>query len=281
MKTLLYYFTGTGNSLWVARKLSSALGGAEIRCMLNLGEEIEREKQEEKTPPEGIGIIFPVYIWGVPAAVLRFLPHLRKLSPKYLFAVAVNAGQVAGTLLQLQKAVAKEGLVLGSGFSLPLPSNYIPWDGAEPEEKQKKRFAAAEQKILQLVETVKAGKVQPVEMGPLWQRVLLSQVAYRMSAPQVSSMDKNFLVENSCTSCGLCAQLCPVKNITLIKGRPTWNHRCEQCLACLQFCPVEAIQFGKKTKGRKRYHHPEITVQDLLKGLERVKTDSYNPTARI
>ena len=36
------------------------------------------------------------------------------------------------------------------------------------------------------------------------------------------------------------------------------------CFACLQWCPQEAIQFGKKTPKYERYHHPEVTVQDML-----------------
>jgi MinD superfamily P-loop ATPase len=58
--------------------------------------------------------------------------------------------------------------------------------------------------------------------------------------------------------------VCQVENIEMKDGKPTWLHHCEQCLACLQWCPQEAIQVGRKTEGRKRYHHPEITASDLM-----------------
>jgi formate hydrogenlyase subunit 6/NADH:ubiquinone oxidoreductase subunit I len=50
----------------------------------------------------------------------------------------------------------------------------------------------------------------------------------------------------------------------MINEKPAWLHRCEQCLACLQWCPQEAIQHGEKTAKYRRYHHPEVTLKDML-----------------
>jgi Pyruvate/2-oxoacid:ferredoxin oxidoreductase delta subunit len=47
-------------------------------------------------------------------------------------------------------------------------------------------------------------------------------------------------------------------------GKPIWQHTCEQCFACLQWCPEEAIQYGKNTKKKRRYHHPEIRLRDMF-----------------
>ena len=77
-------------------------------------------------------------------------------------------------------------------------------------------------------------------------------------------MDKQFWVTDRCNSCGICVKVCPVNNINLIEGKPVWQHKCEHCLGCLQWCPKEAIQFGKSTAKRKRYHHPDIKVQDFM-----------------
>jgi MinD superfamily P-loop ATPase len=77
-------------------------------------------------------------------------------------------------------------------------------------------------------------------------------------------MDKKFLADEKCNSCGICSQVCPAANIEMIKKKPAWLHRCEQCLACLQWCPQEAIQYGEKTAPYQRYHHPEIILKDML-----------------
>ncbi len=254
----IYYWTGTGNSLWVARTLGQELAGAELISI----DDWRREK--EPTVPQVLGLVFPVHIWGVPSRVLRFVGELKGLRPDYIFAVAVNAGQVANTLVQLKKVLGQNGLHLSAGFDIPMPSNYIPWGGPGPREKQNTQFESARRKISKIAGIVTAKVKGPVEKGPLWQRVLFS-FFYRMSFSQVPKMDRKFWVDEKCDGCAICGKVCPAENITILRGRPAWSHRCEQCFACLQWCPKEAIQYGKKTPRYERYHHPEVNLKDLLK----------------
>lgn len=94
---------------------------------------------------------------------------------------------------------------------------------------------------------------------------LIQAVVYGMFAKNVHGMDTSFSVEDTCTACGTCVQVCPVGNIRLENDRPVWQHRCELCCACLHFCPVEAIQLNtlQGTKGRGRYRHPDLKVEDM------------------
>jgi hypothetical protein len=94
IKTRLYVYTGTGNSLWVARQLALELKKAAIEFM-------PYPKKPFKVRAGAVGIIFPVHIWGLPDRVIQFVSHLKVKPGAYLFAVAVNAGQPAATLLQL------------------------------------------------------------------------------------------------------------------------------------------------------------------------------------
>ncbi|MCI0511859.1 EFR1 family ferrodoxin [candidate division KSB1 bacterium] len=258
MSTTLFYYTGTGNSLWVARKLAEALGETELIPIANF------ELDSKPLNSETMGLIFPVYIWGVSAPVLRFIDTLAQLKPQYLFAVATNGGQVANTLVQLQKVLAHQNLKLNAGFSITLPSNYIPWGGPGPVAIQQQKFQAATEKIPQIAAVVKAQKTQPVEKGPRWQRLVYSAF-YKLSFNQVPKMDGQFWVDDKCNQCEICQKVCPANNITLVEGKPVWNHRCEQCYACLQWCPQQAIQYGQKTPQYERYHHPEIKLKDVLK----------------
>lgn len=81
---------------------------------------------------------------------------------------------------------------------------------------------------------------------------------------RVHDADREFSCDDRCTACGTCAAACPVENILLENGRPTWLHHCEQCLACIQLCPVEAIQAGTKTKDRRRYRHPAVSTEAIV-----------------
>jgi len=143
MKTELYVYTGTGNSLWVAHQLAVELKEATLDFMPLLSNGLEKEADR-------VGIIFPVHIWGLPSRVIRFVNHLKVKPGTYFFAIAVNAGQPAATLLQLQKLMSNRKLSLSLGYSIVLPSNYIPWGGPGPVETQQRLFRNAQEKVKRL-----------------------------------------------------------------------------------------------------------------------------------
>lgn len=257
-KVTIFYYTGTGNSLWIARSLARQLGNTQLISIVSW---MDHPHQIDATV---IGLVFPVHIWGVPKRILDFLDHLQALAPDYIFAIANNAGQVSNTLVQLQKAMASKGLTLSSGWSVVLPSNYIPWGGPGSPQEQNKRFDSARLKITDIAHEIDIRAVKPVEKGPLWQRIVFTWL-YNLSFPHVHELDKNFWVDERCNKCGLCVKVCPVHNIVMQDDKLTWQNKCEQCLACIQWCPEEALQYGKKTPAYPRYHHPEIKFKDLLK----------------
>ena len=258
MKSTICYYTGTGNSLWVARTLADALGDAELVSIADWS-------VENKTiDSDAIGFVFPVHMWGVPARTIQFINEIKVAKPEYVFAVAVNAGQVANTLVQLKRILKKKNFSLSSGFEIPLVSNYIPWGGPGPTSKQDGLFESARQKISRIAVCIRNKEQGPVEKGALWQNLLFT-LLYKMTFNRVPAMDKQFWVDDKCNQCGTCSKVCPSENITMQEGKPIWNHRCEQCFACLQWCPKKAIQYGKKTVKYARYHHPEIQLKDVLK----------------
>ena len=261
MQTVIYYYTGTGNSLWTARVLAEKLGNTELVPMHRV------ISGSHGSNADTVGFVFPVHIWGVPSLVRNFLQSMEKRPGVYYFAVAVNGGQVSRTLIQLKELMARDSLTLSAGFDIEFPSNYIPWGGPGPVEVQRNLFNAATEKINVAAEYISNRKSGLLEKGPLWQRVLFTGL-YKMTYNLVKTLDKNFYIDGTCTSCGICEKVCPVKNITLEAGRPVWHGRCEQCLACIQWCPEECIQYGKKTKNYERYHHPEVKVKDLLRELK-------------
>ena len=257
MKTTIYFYTGTGNSLWSARKLSDALGDTQLASIANAS------AGTINCTSERIGLIFPVHIWGLPSLVIDFVNRLEIDPSKYYFAVAVNAGQVAATLIQLKNLMQTRDLNLSSGFSLNLPSNYIPWGGAVSPEAQQKKFHDATDKINRIAATIKSRETKPLDKGPLWQNIILSLI-YRQSYNAVRKMDKSFWADDKCNNCAICKKICPAQNILIADGKPKWQHRCDQCFACLQWCPEEAIQYGKNTSKKKRYRHPEVKLSDML-----------------
>lgn len=251
----IYSYSGTGNSLWTARTLAAHLGD-EVVPMHRL------QAGRVAVMGDRPGIVFPVHMWGVPAPVLDFVGRMDLPPGAWLWAVAVNAGQVSRTLVQLQEVLAARGVGLQGGWSVVLPSNYLPWGGPGPEEDQRARIERTRTRLAEVAGLIREGREQQVERGPLWQRALFTRL-YHLSFPRVPGMDKDFWVDDKCNGCGTCATVCPAGNIAMNAGRPTWRHACEQCLACIQWCPRQALQYGKRTPAYARYHHPEVKLSDM------------------
>jgi hypothetical protein len=167
MDTKLYVYTGTGNSLWIARQLALELKGATVEFMPYLSKDFMVEADR-------VGIVFPVHIWGLPHHVIRFVEHFQAKPTTYLFALAVNAGQTAATLLQLKKLMSTHSLSLASGYSIAMPTNYIPWGGPGPIEAQQKLFREAHKKVKMIAEPIRRDERKKVERGPFWQNILFS-----------------------------------------------------------------------------------------------------------
>ena len=258
MKTTIYYFSGTGNSLKVARDLAALLGDTELVF-------IPSALKNNYFPPTGrLVIIYPVYMWGQPLIVSRFIDHLPQPKAGYVFSIATY-GMVAGSALkQTSRELDKKGYKLSSAFALRMPGNYTPLYGAPGKDKQEKLFQKARLRIKEIAQIVREGKGRPPETSSFCITPGLTNFIYKMGSKQIPGADKDFWIKETCNHCGIYARVCPVNNIILQEGKPIWRHHCEQCLSCLQWCPQETIQLGKRTPHRKRYHHPEVSIADFI-----------------
>lgn len=257
MKTKIFYFSGTGNSLTVARDLAAELGDSEV---INIAKVID---QDIKLDCDNVGLVFPVYIWGPPLIVTRFI---KKLNPaaKYFFAVASYGGFPGGTFSIIKKAFTQQGIRLNAGFGVLMPGNYTPMYGAKPVAAQDKMFKKEKAKIKEIASSVRKNLSTKLPGNGFFINWLFTELLYKSAAGQIPMLAKDFWVTEKCDGCGICAKVCPTKNIALENKKPRWGQKCEQCLACLQWCPKEAIEYGKSTKNKKRYRHPAMTVKDFI-----------------
>ncbi len=215
-------------------------------------------------PFDLVGIVYPVFMFGLPLIVADFFKRI-KINPKaYIFGVATLGGLPGRTHSISKKLLRERGLDLAAGFSVLMPGNYTPLYGAITEEKQRELFNKEKLRIKEIVQAVAVRKHGILEEKPFLTNFLLYKLVYAGGVSKIPLSGKGFQATEVCTKCGLCAKICPVENIELVEGKPKWLNHCQHCMACLQWCPVEAIQYNKTTAGRKRYHHPGVSAEDIM-----------------
>ncbi len=260
MRTIIYYFTGTGNSLAAAKKIAAALGDTGLVPIASLRDAAGRVKPDA----DRVGIVSPVYDAGLPVLVKEFAERLDISAVPYTFAVVTMGGMGVSALHMLDRILLQSSRKMpDAGFAIRMPGNFPPLSRPPMGAKKEKILRDADEVIASIAVAIRKGETVRPGFSPV--SSAMQAVLYPPFAGHVHEIDRNFSAGENCTSCGTCEKVCPVGNIVLENGRPLWQHRCELCCACLHFCPVEAIQLKmmRGTTGRGRYRHPGLSIEDM------------------
>ena len=242
---MIYYFSGTGNSKWIAEQIAAQTGD-EAKSMV----ELTKDGPSAVFAGAGtrIGLVFPIYAWGAPLLVERFCRSIQVENGAYAF-VACTCGDDAGMAIQRLKRF----FPYQSAWSFSMPNNYILGFDVDSPELEQKKIAAARERLVHVSESILAGKTEfDVHAGS---GARLKTGFIRPMFNTFARRTKPFYATNDCNGCELCERGCPTKAIVLQQGKPVWVRKnCAQCMYCINHCPTQAIQYGTGTKGRGRYY---------------------------
>lgn len=254
---MIFYFSGTGNSRWVAECLAQNLGDR----LVPVGDAlVSGELQYALAPGEMLGFVFPTYSWGPAPVIVEFARRMvieGYNTDTYCYMVTTCGDDVGLSPKMWQETLGS--IKMNAAYSVQMPNNYILMPGfdvdAKDLEEKKKREAVG--RVALIAERIRQRweGVDVIKGAMAW---LKSRVIYPWFR-RYSMTDNKFTVDaDKCTRCGLCERTCPIHNVKPREnGLPSWHGNCAMCLGCIHRCPTRAIQYARATQSKGRYFfHP-------------------------
>lgn len=249
---MIIVFSGTGNSLAVARRLRERLGGD---IVVLEGDLLTNPSKHTLEVPQGeiVVWVFPVYSWGVPPVVADFIRHSKIKGAHGIghFMVCTCGDDIGYADSQWRKMIGRRGWNPRGAFSVQMPNTYVLMKGFDVDspELAASKMDAMPQRVDMVSEAIRRGFAESdvVRGSSGWLKTAVVYPFFKrfcMSAAPFHSTDR-------CISCGLCARRCPMGNIAMgDDGHPRWGRSCALCLRCYHICPSYAVAYGKETEGK-------------------------------
>lgn len=244
------YFTASGNSLYVAKRIGGTL--------LSIPQFMKQDSIE--ITDDAVSIVAPVYAVEMPMMVKEFLIKA-KIKTDYFFFVYTYGTGYAEAFAHVELVCREKGLKLSYINAIQMVDNYLP--GFEMQNQidtlPKKNVEGQIEKLLSDIadrsETpVKIGAVNKAQMA-MYQKMLAKRILRKDTA-------REYIVNDNCTRCGICAKVCPADNIT-VTDKVYFANKCEVCYACLHNCPQNAIHM-KNERSAVRFRNEHITLKDII-----------------
>lgn len=245
---MILCYSGTGNSRYVAKRIAAALDDE----LLSMNDRI---KAGDTLPVEGnerLIIVTPTYAWRIPRIVRDWLTKTEFPGAKQAWFV-MTCGSEIGNAAQYNRALCREKQLAYMGTAqIIMPENYIAMFNAPHADEARQIVARAEPDIDRALSAIAANQAFPPPHDNLYDRFMSGPVNPIFYSFCVKA--KAFTAGDACIGCGKCATLCPTNNIAIQNGKPVWGGDCTHCMACICYCPAEAVEYGKKSLGKPRYH---------------------------
>lgn len=244
---MIFYFSGTGNSRYVAERVAEATGDTLISITKD---EMYNNPKYVLQDEEKLGFVFPIYWWGMPSLVEEFIEkmNIQVKNDNYIYGISTYGLESHNGLKDLEKILLEKHICLHAVFEVKMVDNYVVGYDIADEKKQEKICKAAQETIEHIICDINNKKT-----------IKITDLIGTTIKPFVHSFYKrtdhknNFYTTDACTGCGLCVKNCPCKVIKMEQDRPMWKENCSFCLKCIHSCPARALQYGKGTEKRSRY----------------------------
>lgn len=252
-----YYFSGTGNTYVVAKRMIEVFREKGLNVTVK---RIEKEDPSEVNLSGTLGLAFPVACQSTYRFVWDFIEGLPEAQGTPVFMVDTLHSFSEAIVGPLKNFLQSIGYKPIGAKEIKMPSNFIPFMSEEPNENAVSKGIQEAEKFAEELISQKGEWKSQIFLSNLASAFFKGNITWNLMA----WLGKKFRVlEDKCTKCGICVQLCPVENITMEKF-PRIQGGCQQCMRCISFCPVEAIV----VPGKKYHRYHAVKAGELIKGIE-------------
>ncbi|MCD7867574.1 MAG: EFR1 family ferrodoxin [Clostridiales bacterium] len=260
-KTVIYYYSGSGNSLSVAKHIGKKLGNTTILSVYTL-----RDAPEVPADYARIGIVTATWFVRPPRVVKEVCEKLRCSRQQKIFIIATCGGYDGYVCIDLKAILQPKTGFPVQTFMLPMPPNHIVGFSPMPDWVNRiylNHEAKATRKIAKKIRS----NVPTKNRKGLNRRFLngMSKTFNGWLGVDRDSVEGGFYTSDACTRCGVCEKLCKNGNIHLTGDGVVWGHDCQQCMACIMWCPNQAIRHPNVPEKRRRYRNPNVTLKDMMR----------------
>lgn len=245
----VFYFTGTGNCLALAKKIGGKL--------LSVPKEIKKENLEYED--DAIGIVYPVYCRYAPKMVRDFMAKA-KFKTEYLFAIGTYGNEDGACNFYFNEFAKGIGLNINYVNTLLMVDNYLPAFEID-DQVNKLSVKCTDYALERIIKDITERKnfIAPVSELDMKDSERAMQYIPRQDEGREC---EEFIVKNNCIKCKTCQKVCPAGNITVTDG-PVFSKKCETCYACIHACP--RLNLCTPTElSSKRWRHPDVTLKEII-----------------
>ncbi len=243
---MVLYFSGTGNSKYVAEQLAKNTGDE----LVSINDKL-KNKETSAFFDEKLIFVVPTYAWRIPKIVRNWILNTDFKNAKNAWFVMTCGSEIGNADKYNIKLCNKKGFNYMGSAQIVMPENYIAMFNSPSQEEIKEIVSKADIEIQKLLNFISENKAFSVSQSKLQDKFMSSVVNTLFYPMYVKS--SSFYANDKCVNCSKCAKVCPLNNIEIKNGKPVWDKNCTHCMACISYCPTCAIEYGKKTVGKARY----------------------------